>query len=96
MAVLQRSDFGGVFLLSGTVDIASGGTDSATDTTVTHADIKATDIIIAVPPATFNAGLVAQTVHTVVAGGFTLRTTNASAGTVDPASATWQFIVFRR
>jgi hypothetical protein len=34
--------------------------------------------------------------HTVVDGSFKLRTTNASAGTIDPAAATWTFMVFRR
>jgi hypothetical protein len=32
----------------------------------------------------------------VADGGFSLRTTNASAGAINPASASWTFLVLRR
>jgi hypothetical protein len=45
---------------------------------------------------TLEAGIAVQGCHTVVDGSFKLRTTNASAGAIDPASATWTFMVYRR
>jgi len=94
-AVEQRSDFGGEFYTTATVDPASIGAVASGDTVVTVAGILSTDKVIAIPPATMLAGLAVQGVHTIIAGGFTLRLTNASAGALDQASATWGFIVFR-
>jgi hypothetical protein len=69
---------------------------SAVDTTVSSAAVKAGDVIVPIPPATLEAGIAVQGCHTVVDGSFKLRTTNASAGAIDPASTTWAFLVFRR
>ena len=66
------------------------------DTDVTSALVKAGDVVIAVPPAALEAGIAVQGCHTVAAGSFKLRTTNASAGAINPASASWTFVVLRR
>jgi hypothetical protein len=69
---------------------------ASVDTTITSTAIKAGDVIVAIPPATLEAGIAVQGCHTVVDGSFKLRTTNASTGAIDPASATWAFLVYRR
>jgi hypothetical protein len=69
---------------------------TAVDTTVASAAVRAGDVIVPILPATLEAGIAVQGCHTVVDGSFKLRTTNASAGAIDPASATWTFLVFRR
>jgi hypothetical protein len=66
------------------------------DTTVSSGAVRAGDVIVPIPPATLEAGIAVQGCHTVVDGSFKLRTMNASAGAIDPASATWSFLVFRR
>ena len=40
------------------------------------------DLVLAVPPAALEAGIAVQGCHTVAAGTFKLRTTNASAGAI--------------
>lgn len=97
MAVLQRSDFGGDFIITGvTIDLANHTAVASVDTVLTVAGIKSTDIVVARAPATLEAGIAVVCCHTVIDGGFTLRTTNASAGAINPASASWDFLVFRR
>jgi hypothetical protein len=88
--------YSSVFKFSATVDPANHTAVASVDTTVTNALVKAGDTVLAVPPATLEAGIVVQGCHTVADGSFKLRTTNASAGAIDPASATWTFVVLRR
>ena len=95
------AEFGGtayssVFKLSTTVDPANHTAVASVDTTVTSTLVKSGDTVLAVPPATLEAGIGVQGCHTVADGSFKLRTTNASAGAIDPASATWTFLVLRR
>lgn len=90
-----KTDATGVFWISATVDPGNHTAVTAVDTTVSHSDIRANDLVVAVPPATLEAGIAVQTCHTIAAGSFKLRTTNASAGAIDPASATWKFLVLR-
>lgn len=96
MGVLQRSDFGGGFTITATVDPGNHTAVASVDTTVTHADVLSGDSIIPVPPAALEAGITVVGCHTVADGSFKLRTTNASAGAINPASATWTFLVFRK
>ena len=84
------------FAFTGVLDLANHTAVASVDTTVTSALVKGGDVIVAVPPATLTAGIAVQGCHTVVDGSFKLRTTNASAGAIDPASATWTFVVLRR
>ena len=94
---LKKNDFHGGFLIEvAAVDIANMTAVASVDTTISHPDIKAGDLVIAIPPAALEAGVDIVGTHTVVEGIFKLRTTNPSAGAINPAAATWQFLVFRR
>ena len=84
------------FSFTATLDLANHTAVASVDTDVTSSLIKAGDVVVAVPPATLEAGIAPQACHTVIAGAFKLRTTNASAGAINPASATWTFLVLRR
>ena len=84
------------FSFATTLDLANHAAVASVDTDVAHALVKAGDLVMAVPPAALEAGVVVQGCHTVVAGAFKLRTTNASAGAINPASASWAFLVLRR
>ena len=98
---MPATEFGGTvytstFTFTATVDPGNHTAVASVDTTVTNALVKAGDVVIPVPPATLTAGIAVQGCHTVVDGSFKLRTTNASAGAIDPASMTWTFAVLRR
>lgn len=97
-ATEQRADIGGVFLVTGvTADPLSHTAVTALTLAVTITGIKTTDVVVALPPVTLEAGIAVQGVTVTAADSVNLRTTNPSAGTIDPASAaTWQFLVFRR
>lgn len=84
------------FTFSQALDLANHTAVASVDTTVTNALIKSGDVVIPVAPATLTAGIAPQGCHTVADGSFKLRTTNASAGAIDPASMTWTFVVLRR
>jgi hypothetical protein len=84
------------FSFGATLDLGNHTAVASVDTDVASTLIKAGDLVIAVPPATLEAGIAVQGCHTVTAGSFKLRTTNASAGAVNPASASWTFLVLRR
>ncbi|MCC6179475.1 MAG: hypothetical protein IT305_29550 [Chloroflexi bacterium] len=88
--------YSSAFAITATVNPVNHTAVSAQDTMVSDASVKAGDVVIPVPPATLEAGIAAQGCHTIVDGSFKLRTTNASAGAIDPASATWTFLVVRR
>ena len=95
------TEFGGTtysssFTFSATLDLANHTAVASVDTDVASALIKAGDVVLPVPPAALEAGIAAQGCHTVAAGSFKLRTTNASAGAINPASASWTFLVLRR
>jgi hypothetical protein len=94
------AEFGGTtytsaFMFAATLDLANHTAVASVDTDVTAALVKSGDVVIAVPPATLEAGIAVQGCHAVAAGSFKLRTTNASAGAVNPASAGWTFVVLR-
>ena len=85
-----------VFAFSATLDLANHTAVVSVDTDVTSTLVKAGDVVIAVPPATLEGGIAVQGTHTVATGSFKLRTTNPSAGAINPASASWTFLVLRR
>jgi len=98
---MPAAEFGGtvyssMFTFTATVDIANMTAVAAVNTTVSSTLIKSGDIVIPVPPAALEAGVTVQGCHTVADGSCSLRTTNASAGAINPASATWTFVVLRR
>jgi hypothetical protein len=95
------AEFGGTtytstFSFSTTVDLANHTAVASVDTDVTNTLIKSGDLVVAVPPTALEAGIAVQGCHTIVNGAFKVRTTNASAGAINPASATWTFVVLRR
>lgn len=78
------------------LDLANHTAVASVDTTVTSGLVKSGDQVVAVPPAALEAGIVVQGCHTVADGSFKVRTTNASAGAINPAAADWTFLVLRR
>ena len=88
--------FTSTFSFTSTVDPASHATGVSVDTTVTTAMVKSGDQVIPIPPATFTAGIAVVGCHTIVDGSLKIRTTNPTAGTIDPASGSWTFLVLRR
>jgi hypothetical protein len=100
---MPAAEFSGVhhdrgFSFTATVDPGNHTAVASVDTTVTvptDVTLQSTDKIVAIPPVTLEAGIAVQTCVYVSATTFTLRTTNASAGAINPASASWTFIVFR-
>ena len=85
-----------LFSFTATVDLANHTAVASVDTDVTNTLVKAGDLVVPIPPAALEAGISVQGCHTVAAGSFKLRTTNASAGAINPASASWTFLVLRR
>jgi hypothetical protein len=95
------AEFGGTtytstFSFSAALDLANHTAVASVDTDVTNALVKSGDLVVAVPPTGLEAGIAVQGCHTIVNGAFKLRTTNASAGAINPASASWTFVVLRR
>jgi len=87
-----------VYSFTATVDPANHLAASAVNTTVTvpaGCELLATDLIVPIPPVTLEAAIDVKCCVYASATTMTLRTGNASAGAVDPASATWTFLVFR-
>jgi hypothetical protein len=95
VAEFAGTTYASVFKFSATVDPANHTAVASVDTDVTSTLVKSGDTVIAVPPATLEAGIAVQGCHTVTDGAFKLRTTNASAGAINPASASWSFVVLR-
>jgi hypothetical protein len=98
---MPAADFGGtayssMFTFTAAVNPANHTAVASVNTSVASTLVKAGDQVIAIPPAALEAGIAVVGCHTVADGSFSLRTTNASAGSIDPASATWTFLVLRR
>ncbi len=99
LAAAGAQGYEGSFSFTATVDPGSHGAVSAVNTTVTvpgGAELLATDKLVAIPPAALEAGIAVQGAFYASATSLTLRTTNPSAGAIDPASATWTFVVLRK
>jgi hypothetical protein len=94
-ATEQRSDVGGVYYTTVPVDPANHTAVTAVNTDVTVAGVLPTDQIVPIPPVTLEAGIAVQSARPIAANTVRIRTTNASAGAIDPASATWGLLVFR-
>ncbi|MCC6224708.1 MAG: hypothetical protein IT201_14590 [Thermoleophilia bacterium] len=100
--LLPAAEFGGTVYTSmftftaSALDLANHTAVASVDTTVSSSLIKSGDTVIAIPPAALEAGIAVVGCHTVADGSFKLRTTNASAGAIDPAAATWEFLVYRK
>ena len=98
LAASGAAKFEGEFCFTATVNPANHTAVASVNTTVTipgGAELLSTDIIVAIPPAALEAGICVVGCYYASQTTFTLRTTNPSAGAIDPASATWTFLVKR-
>lgn len=78
------------------LDLANHTAVASVDTTVTvptGVRLVSTDRIIARPPVAMEAGIAVVGCYYASATTFTLRTTNPSAGAINPAAADWTFDV---
>jgi hypothetical protein len=86
------------FSFTATVDPASISATSVANTTVTvpaGCELDADDLIIAIAPSGFASALAILGCFYASITTFNLRLSNPTAGSVDAASGTWTFIVFR-
>lgn len=83
---------------SGTVTVnpANHTAVASVNTDVTVTGLVTTDVVMVVPPITLEAGIVVQGAAVSSTDTLRIRTTNASAGAIDPASATWTWVVLGR
>ena len=90
---------GGPMLLEATVDVGSVGSNLAVEATATFAAgllDAANDLAVALAPAALEAGLQIGSAYVASATTIKFRVSNHTAAAVDPASRTYQFLVFRR
>jgi len=97
VATEVRTDYGGVFRISSTQDIASQNANATADNALTVPGVLLTDDVLSVvSPATLNNGLVVQSARVTAADQITVRMSNLTAGALDPASGTYIFVIGRR
>jgi hypothetical protein len=99
LAVTGGKTFEGSYSFQATVDPGNHTAVASVDTTVTvpaGAELLSSDLIVAIPPNDLEAGIVVQSCAYASATSLTLRTTNPSGGAINPASATWTFVVLRK
>ena len=100
---MPAAEFAGISLDRGfsfdvVIDPANHTAGASVDTVVTVPTgllLDPNDKLVASPPAAFTAGIAVVTCRYTSATTCTLRTTNPSAGAIDPASGTWTILVFR-
>jgi len=101
VAVLKKWDITASFVITATFDAASVGANSlatqnvTVSTTDSTAPLMAGDRIIAIPPATLNSGLQVKSARYLSATQVAVTLDNNTAGALDAASGTWEFLVFR-
>lgn len=81
--------------VTATVDPASIPANTTANTAVTQADVKAGDVIQVLPPSTIESGIAVAGAWCAVDGTIQLRLANVTVGAIDPASATWTFVLLR-
>lgn len=83
---------------SGTVTVDPGNHTAvaSVNTDVTVTGLATTDVVMVVPPVTLEAGIAVQGAYVSSTDTLRIRTTNASAGAINPASATWTWVVLGR
>lgn len=97
MAATTRSDCGGVFVTSITLDLDAFAANDSIDVAVTSNDIKADDVIISViPPAALDDDVIVTSSRVTGAGAASIRLANVGGGTPDPASGVFQLVICRR
>lgn len=85
-------------ILKGTVSVnfASMLTDTVADLDVTVTGAAVGDIVLMQPPAAdMTAGLIIGQAWVAAANTVTVRIFNQSAGTIDEAAATWNYLLIR-
>ncbi|MGH9154567.1 MAG: hypothetical protein ACRD1K_01655 [Acidimicrobiales bacterium] len=93
---LSENVYGDFIISVAGVNPANHTAVASVNTAVSHSEVQVGDrVSVETPPAALEAGIVPIGCHTVVAGSFQLRTTNPTAGAIDPAAATWEFRVCR-
>lgn len=79
-----------------TLDAASIAAGAAAEQTVTIAGLSTNDVLQVNAPAALEAGLTVGSERVTAADTLKFRITNTTAAPVDPASATYSYIAFRR
>jgi hypothetical protein len=77
------------------LDAASMLTNTVAEQTVTVAGLLTTDLVIINAPIGLEAGLLVSSGRVTAADTLKFRIHNQTAGTIDPASATYTYIAFR-
>ena len=86
---------GGWTKVSKSVDIASIAATTAVATAVTVAGVITDDEVVAIPPEGLEDDLIPIGANVTAADTISLTVYNPTAGAINPAAATWTFIVFR-
>jgi hypothetical protein len=96
MAKLSLQGQGSIIKGTVAVDLASVATLATTEKEVVVADAVLGDTVIVNPPAAgLTAGMCVCDARVSEAGKIKIRVFNGSAGTVDEASGTWEYILIR-
>jgi len=96
MATLSFQGQGVLIKGTVTVDLASVATLATTEKTLTITGAVAGDsVILNAPAAGLTAGMVICDARVSAADTVKLRVFNGSAGTVDEASGTWEYLLIR-
>jgi hypothetical protein len=100
MAVTKKWDITASFVITATLDPASAAAGLTTQnftvsTSDSTAPLMAGDRILALPPATLNTGLGVKVAKYLSGTQIAVTFDNNTAGALDAASATWEFLVFR-
>ena len=85
---------GGQFKVSATVDIASIADGAAVNTAITIVGVQTDMDVVPIPPVALEAGVEIQGAHVTAQDTITLRVGNESGAAINPAAATWEFLVF--
>lgn len=97
MAATTRSDCGGIFVINATLDLDAFAANDSADYTVTVPGILVNDVVTQVIlPAAADDDVVFSHARVTAANTVVMRLANVGAGTPDPASGVYTFVVCRR
>lgn len=89
-----RGNIKAMFAVAVTFNPAAVATITTAEQTVTVAGVKVGDFILAMKP-TLTTGVTIGNVRVSAVDTIAIQFVNPTAGSVDPASETWQFLVIR-
>lgn len=96
MPTLSLQGQGAIIKGTVTVNLASVAAAAVTETTLTISGATAGDIVVLVPPAAgLTAGLCVCDARVSAADTVKVRVINGSAGVIDEASGTWDYVLIR-